>query len=74
MDSRQTDAQLLGGLQAAIRLCEQELLRLQEELEVIRSSDHPERRTLILGHVNRIDERQDALEELRAAIEDPQGG
>ena len=71
MDSRQTDAQLLGGLQAAIRLCEQELLRLQEELEVIRSSDHPERRMLILGHVNRIDERQDALEALRASVEDP---
>ncbi len=74
MDSQETDSQFSGGLQAAIRLCEQELLRLQEELEVIRSSDHPERRTLILGHVNRIDERQDALEALRAAIEDPQGG
>ncbi len=58
------------GLQHMLLLMEQEIARLQEELELIRAGDHPQRRALILDRVSRIDERQSALEQLQAAVSD----
>jgi len=34
---------------------------------VIKAGSHPRRRAMIIDHVSRIDERQDALDKLRAS-------
>jgi len=56
-----------SALRSATALLEQELERLKAELEVIQAGNHPQRRTMIIDHVNRIDERQDALDKLRVS-------
>jgi len=55
------------GLASAIALCAEEIERLKVELELIRSGDHPERRAMMIDRVTRIDERQDALDKMRAS-------
>ena len=49
-----------------IALMEAELERLKVNLEAIRASEAPNRRTLIKQHVSRIDERYNALQDLVA--------
>ena len=56
-----------SGLNSAIALWEREIERLKLQLEVIKASDDPQRRTMIIDYVSRIDERQDALDKLRVA-------
>jgi len=54
------------GTAQMIELMENEVERLKANLELIRASDAPNRRALIKQHVDWIDERSDALEDLRA--------
>lgn len=61
-----------AALLAAKRLAERELERLKEELEVVKAGTHPRRRSLIIDYVERIDERQDALEKLQDATNEVQ--
>jgi len=56
-----------SALLTAKKLAERELERLKEELEVVKAGTHPRRRSLIIGYVKRIDERQDALEKLEGS-------
>jgi hypothetical protein len=51
-----------------IDLLEREIERLQASLETYRLSTHPRRSDIIRWHVRSLDERQDALEELRALL------
>ena len=55
-----------AGAAQMMALMVAELDRLKANLELIRSSDAPNRRALIKAHVERIDERQDALASLQA--------
>lgn len=58
------------GIKEMQRLLEEEIARLREELALVRAGDHPQRRTLIVDRVARLDERQDALARLEALITD----
>jgi hypothetical protein len=51
-----------------IDLLEREIRRLQASLETYRLSEHPRRSDIIRWHVRSLDERQDALEELRTLL------
>lgn len=66
IDNPKSDDAHGAGLRQMIQLMEREIRRLQEELETIKASNHPQRRTLILDRVQRIDERQTALDGLIA--------
>lgn len=63
------DADLNRSLMDVIELLQREIARLRESLEAYRLSDHPERQRLIRYHVRSLDERQDALEKVQAAME-----
>lgn len=54
-------------------LMEAELERLKAELAVIRAGSHPQRQTLIRDRVARIDEREDALADLRLSLDGAAG-
>ena len=62
------DEQINHSLDDVIMLLEREITRLQTTLETIRLSEHPERAALIRWHVHRLDERQDALDQMKALI------
>ena len=55
-----------------VRLMEAEIERLQAELAAVRAGTHPQRRTLIVDRVQRLDERQDALARLQTLIAEAQ--
>lgn len=57
-----------AGTAQMVALMTAELERLKVNLERVRSSDAPNRRALIKAHVERIDERQDALASLQALL------
>ena len=69
MSINSKDKTLGSGIESAIALWEREIARLKEQLEVIKAGEHPQRRAMIVDHVSRIDERQDALDRLRGSEE-----
>ena len=60
--------QLNRSLDDVIDLLTREIERLKESLESYRLSEHPKRAEIIRWHVRTLDERQDALEELKSLI------
>ncbi len=62
------EAYLNRSLDDVIELLEREVERLKESLETYRLSDHPRRSEIIRWHVKSLDQRQDALEELRELL------
>lgn len=67
-DRRDHDAHLNRSLDDVISLLEREIRQLKESLETYRLSNHPSRNEIIRWHVRTLDERQDALERLRAML------
>jgi hypothetical protein len=57
-----------NSLDDVIVLLEREIERLQVSLETIRLSKHPDRSALIRWHIQTLDERQDALDQMKALI------
>ncbi len=57
--------QTLGDV---IELLEQEIERLKVSLDNYRLSRHPHRQELVRWHVRALDERQDALEDLKQMV------
>ena len=66
-DSERSD-ELNQSLDDVIDLLAKEIERLKLSLETYRLSRHPKRAEIIRWHVQTLDERQDALEELQALI------
>lgn len=62
------EAHLNQSLDDVVSLLEREIRRLKESLETYRLSRHPRRNEIIRWHVRTLDERQDALERLRAML------
>ena len=62
------DELINNSLDDVIVLLEREIERLKESLETIRLSTHPDRAQLIRWHVQTLDERQDALEQMKQLI------
>ncbi len=62
------DADIEFTLDDVVLLLEREIERLKEALETYRMLDHPRKVDIIRWHVRRLDERQDRLEELNAAL------
>ena len=56
------------SLDDVIDLLTREIERLKVSLENYRLSEHPQRAEIIRWHVRSLDERQDALDELKALI------
>ena len=73
-DRSDDDAHLNRSLDDVVSLLEREIRRLQESLETYRLSNHPSRNEIIRWHVRTLDERQDALERLRAMALSQRGG
>tara|TARA_Y100001933_G_scaffold212423_1_gene217528 strand:+ start:4753 stop:5037 length:285 start_codon:yes stop_codon:yes gene_type:complete len=67
-DRSDYEAHLNRSLDDVIALLEREIRRLKESLETYRLSNHPERQDIIRWHVRTLDERQDALEQLRRML------
>lgn len=67
-DSRDYESHLNRSLDDVISLLELEIRRLKESLETYRLSNHPKRNEIIRWHVHTLDERQDALERVRAML------
>jgi hypothetical protein len=72
-ETSEEDAHLNRSLDDVVSLLEREIQRLQESLETYRLSNHPNRNEIIRWHVRTLDERQDALERLRAMALNQQG-
>jgi len=62
------DIALNSSLDDVILLLEREVERLKESLEVYRLSQHPERHRIVRWHIQALDERQDALEKMKALL------
>ena len=62
------DELINNSLDDVIALLEREIERLKESLETIRLGTHPDRSTLIRWHIQTLDERQDALEQMKQLI------
>jgi hypothetical protein len=62
------DELINNSLDDVIVLLEREIERLQVSLETIRLSNHPDRSALIRWHIRTLDERQDALDQMKALI------
>lgn len=62
------DELINNSLDDVIVLLEREIDRLKESLETIRLSTHPDRAQLIRWHIRTLDERQDALEQMKQLI------
>ncbi len=56
------------SIEDVIILLEREIERLKVSLDNFRMSEHPNRQELIRWHVRALDERQDALEDLKQAV------
>ena len=57
-----------NSLDDVIVLLEREIERLKESLETIRLSTHPDRAALLRWHIQTLDERQDALEQMKQLL------
>ncbi len=62
------DADIELSLDDVVMLLEREIERLKAALETYRLLDHPRKVDIIRWHVRRLDERQDRLDELKAAL------
>jgi len=62
------DELINNSLNDVVVLLEREIERLQLSLETIRLSNNPDRSELIRWHIRTLDERQDALEQMRALL------
>jgi hypothetical protein len=62
------DELINNSLDDVIVLLEREIERLQLSLETIRLSNHAERNELIRWHIRTLDERQDALDQMKALL------
>jgi len=62
------DELINNSLDDVIVLLEREIERLKESLETIRLSTHSDRAQLIRWHVQTLDERQDALDQMKQLI------
>jgi hypothetical protein len=62
------DEQINNSLDDVIVLLEREIERLKESLETVRLSTHADRSALIRWHIQTLDERQDALEQMKQLI------
>ena len=62
------DELINNSLDDVIVLLEREIERLRVSLDTIRLSDHPDRSALIRWHIRTLDERQDALEQMKALL------
>jgi len=67
-DRSDYEAHLNRSLDDVIAMLEREIRRLKESLETYRLSEHPKRGEIIRWHVRTLDERQDALEQLRTML------
>lgn len=67
-DDKDYETHLNRSLDEVIELLEREIERLKQSLETYRLSEHPKRDEIIRWHVRTLDERQDALEDLRAML------
>jgi FtsZ-binding cell division protein ZapB len=63
-----SEEELNRSLDDVIELLQQEIERLKESLETYRLSKHPNRADIIRWHVQTLDERQDAFEELQSLL------
>jgi hypothetical protein len=57
------------SLDDVVRLLEREIERLKASLEVFRLSAHPQRQDIIRWHVRALDDRQDALDDMKRLLE-----
>ena len=62
------DELLNNSLDDVVLLLEREIERLTESLQTIRLTAHPDRNALIRWHIAALDERQDALDRMKALI------
>ncbi len=62
------DETINNSLDDVIVLLEREIERLKESLETIRLSTHSDRNALIRWHIQTLDERQDALDQMKQLI------
>ena len=60
---------LNASIHDVIALLESEIERLKASLDLVRGGAHPDRRALLREHVAALDERQDALEELKGLVD-----
>ncbi len=68
MDQREEEWALNNSLDDVILLLEREIERLKESLTLFRLSDRPDRNEIVRWHIRTLDERQDALESMKALI------
>lgn len=68
MDQREDEWALNNSLDDVILLLEREIERLKESLTLFRQSDRPDRNEIVRWHIRSLDERQDALESMKALI------
>ncbi len=66
--ARREDELLNNSLDDVIHLLEREIERLKESLTLFRHSDRPDRNDIVRWHIRTLDERQDALESMKALI------
>ncbi len=62
------DRVMNDSLEQVLQLLAKEVERLKKALEYYRQSDRPDREDLMRWHVQRIDERQDRMEEIKNLI------
>jgi uncharacterized membrane protein YgaE (UPF0421/DUF939 family) len=67
-DRADYEAHLNRTLDDAVELLQREIVRLKDSLETYRLSRHPKRSEIIRWHVRTLDERQEALEQLRLML------
>ena len=67
-------AALNRSLDDVVRLLEREIERLKASLEVFRSSTHPQRQDIIRWHIRALDDRQDALDDMKRLLNVPPEG
>jgi hypothetical protein len=57
------------SLDDVVRLLEREIERLKASLEVFRLSEHPQRADIIRWHIRALDDRQDALDDMKRLLD-----
>lgn len=72
MSAVEDDDTLNSSLGDVITLLEREVERLRESLELFRLSNHPDRQAIIRWHVQALDQRQDALDEMKSLLQNEQ--
>jgi hypothetical protein len=68
VDSEQHHTSINTSLEDVVVLLEREIERLRTSLAYVRRAPHPEQQAWIRWHVTVLDERQDALDEMRTLL------